>query len=152
MTKKYLEAIEEFVAEKKIAVVGVSRTPNKFGNYIFKALLKKGYHVLPVNPQMEKIFDYQCYPNLRSLPDKVGGAVVVVNPPRAEEVVKDAHSAGIPRVWLQQGSESAASVKFCRDHGIPVISGECILMFAHPVGFLHRIHRFFWNIFHRINQ
>ena len=37
------KSVEEFLSQNKIAVVGVSRKRNKFGNVIYRVLKKKGY-------------------------------------------------------------------------------------------------------------
>jgi predicted CoA-binding protein len=139
-------AVADFVAQRNLAVVGVSRGGIKFGNMAFKALKEKGYRVFPVNPRAEEIGGERCYPNLRALPETVGGVLVVVPPKETEQVVRDAAAAGISRVWLQQGAESKAAIRFCEESGIQVIHGECILMFAQPVVSFHRWHQRLWKM------
>jgi uncharacterized protein len=141
--------VEEFVRQKKFAVVGVSQEPKKFGSYIFKELSNKGFDVFPVNPHLEKFENRICYKSLREIPEKIDVAILTVKPERTEPIVRDAVAAGITRIWFQQGSKSTAAVKFCKENGIKVIAGGCILMFAPPVSSFHRFHRFIWNIFHR---
>jgi predicted CoA-binding protein len=80
----------------------------------------------------------------------VGGVVVVLPPSATEKLVRDAAEAGIKRVWLQQGSESAAAIQYCENSGIAVVHGHCMLMFAEPVGLLHRIHRGIWRLIGRM--
>lgn len=53
----------------------------------------------------------------------------------------EAAECGIRRIWMQQGAESAEAVGFCERAGIPVVHGECILMFAEPPAWIHRAHR-----------
>ncbi len=139
-------AVADFVAQRKLAIVGVSRGGIKFGNMAFKALREKGYRVFPVNPHAEKIGGERCYPNLRALPETVGGVLVVVPPKETEQVVRDAAAAGIGRVWLQQGAESQAAILFCEENGLEVVHGECILMFAQPVVSFHRWHQWLWKV------
>jgi predicted CoA-binding protein len=67
----------------------------------------------------------------------------VLHPEETEKVVKEAAAAGITRIWLQNGAESAAAIDYCGAHGMSVIHGECILMFAEPAERFHRVHRFF---------
>jgi len=69
-----------------------------------------------------------------------------LKPAQAEQVVRDAAAAGIRRVWLQQGAESATAIRFCEEHGISAVHGECILMFAEPAAFSHRAHRWVWKL------
>jgi len=75
----------------------------------------------------------------------VGGVLIVVPPAQAEKVVRAAHAAGIPRVWMQQGSESETAVRFCKENGIAEVHGECILMFAGKSAF-HKPHRWLWQL------
>lgn len=148
MTSK--ETVEGFLAQKTLAVVGVSRGGKKFGNTILADLKAKGYEVYPVNPQAETIGGERCYPNLAALPKRPGGVVTVVPPAATQEVVREAKAAGISRVWMQQGSESQEAIRFCTENGIEVVHGECIMMFAEPVVSIHRFHRWIWKLFGRL--
>lgn len=139
MTSKKL--VEDFVAEKNIAVVGVSHTGKGFGYAAYKELKSKGYNVYPVNPNAHEIDGEKCYPSLLALTGKVNAALLVVPPFAAREVVKDADSAGIKKIWMQQGSESEEAVTFCEETGIDVVQKECILMFTEPSAFIHRAHK-----------
>jgi len=140
------EAISDFLAQRTLAVVGVSRNHRKFGYSVYQALKGKGYRVLPVNPHAETIAGEQVYKSLESLPQKVDGVVVVVSPLHAQQVVREAFEAGIRRVWMQQGSESSGAVRYCEEQGMSVVYGKCILMFTEPVTSFHKIHRWVWKI------
>ena len=139
-------SINEFLAQKKLALIGISRSGKKFGNMIFKELKSKGYHVFPINPNVESIQNERCYPSLKALPEQVGGVIVVVPPVQTEKIVYDVASAGIKQVWMQQGSESKSAIQFCKENGISVVEGECILMFVKPVKLFHRMHRGIWKL------
>lgn len=139
-------AVDDFVAQRKLAIIGVSRGGKKFGNMAFKTLKDNGYRVFPINPHAESIAGERCYPDLKSLPEPVQGVLVVVPPNETEQVVREAAAAGIRRVWMQQGAESAAAIRFCEENGISVVHGECILMFAQPVVSIHRFHRWMWKV------
>lgn len=103
--------IDDFISQRSLAIVGVSRKGNKFGNNAFKELKTKGYKLTLVHPSGEIIEGQQTYPSLKALPEKVGGVLVVVPPAQAEKVVHEAHEEGIDRVWLQQGAESKAAIQ-----------------------------------------
>jgi len=139
MTSKKL--IEDFLSEKNIAVVGVSRNDKKFGYTIFKELKTKGYNVYPVNPNASNIDGEKCYPSLLALQGKVKAAILVIPPLAAREAVKDAYTAGIKKIWMQLGSESEEAISYCKEVGIDVIHNECVLMFAEPAAFFHRAHK-----------
>jgi predicted CoA-binding protein len=144
MTSK--AAMQDFLAQKTLAVVGVSRSGNKFGNMAYRELKAKGYQVIPVHPQAEVVDGDKAYPSLAAIPQKPGGVLVVVPPAQAEKVIQDAAQAGISHVWLQQGAESPAAIQYCKDNGISLVHNECIMMFAEPVGFGHNIHRWIWGL------
>lgn len=133
--------VDEFIAQKLLAVVGVSRSKQKFGNTIFIDLKSKGYKVFAINPNVESVEGEKCYPNLAALPEKVGGVIFVVPPAVVEKALPDVKAAGIERVWMQQGSSSPAAVEFCQQNNIKCVAGECILMFAAPDAWYHRFHR-----------
>jgi predicted CoA-binding protein len=138
--------VEDFIAQKKIAVVGVSRKKTKFGNAIYKELKQKGYNVFPINPHINTFEGDTCYPDLLSLPEKVEAVIINVPPVQTEKIVKEAKQAGINKVWLQQGSQSEAAEQYCKENGIDCVSNECILMFAQPSAFIHRAHRWVWGV------
>lgn len=143
MTSKKL--VDEFLLQKKIAVVGVSRKKTKFGNAIFKELKQKGYEVIAINPHLSEFEGDVCYPNLNSIPEKVDAVVINISPAQTDKVVREAKEVGISKVWLQQGSQSEAAIKFCEENGMECVSNECILMFAQPSAFIHRAHRWIWG-------
>ena len=142
--------IDEFLAQKTLAIVGVSRTGKKFGNAILRDLTKLGYRLLPVHPEAAEVDGHRAYPSFAALPEPAGGVIIVVPPAQAESVVKAAADHGIRRVWLQQGAESPAAVRFCEENGISVVHGECVLMFLKPsTSWIHGAHRWVWDLIGR---
>lgn len=139
MTSK--AAVEEFMAGRRLAFVGVSRTGKGFGSGAYRELKTKGYVLFPVHPAAETFDGDPCIGSLAELAGKVDGVVVVVSPPEALKVVQQASAAGIGRVWLQQGAESAEALTWAREHGMQLIHGECILMFVEHGAWFHRAHR-----------
>lgn len=91
MTSK--AAVADFVAQRKLAVVGMSRKKAKFGNLAFKELKRKGYKLFPVHPHAEQLEGERCYPSLAALPEPVDGVLVIVPPAQAEQVVREAAAA-----------------------------------------------------------
>ena len=138
--------IEEFLAQPVLAVVGVSRDSKKFGSKVYSDLRRKGYQTFAVNPNVHVIGDSPCYPSFQALPKRVDGVVFVVPPGETEKMVQEVAEVGIRRVWMQQGSESQDAIRFCEENNISVVAGECILMFAEPAEFYHRVHRWAWGV------
>lgn len=141
-----LSTVNDFLCQKQLAVVGVSHTGKKFSNIVYKELKSKGYQVFPVNPNTESISGEKCFPNLKSLPEKVGGVVIITKPSETEKIVREASALGIKHIWIQQGAESDEAIHFCKEQNVNVIYSECILMFAEPAAFFHRAHRWVWGV------
>ena len=141
--------IDEFLQQPTLALAGLSRGGKKFGNAVLRDLTSKGYEVLPVHPEAEEIDGTPCFPSLEVLPKKAGGLVLVVPPSQTEIMVQRAREAGINRVWMQQGAESEAAIAYCEEHGMDVVSGKCIMMFADPRG-VHKFHHWLWGLFGKL--
>ena len=141
--------IEDFLSRPAMALFGMSRSGKKFGNYAYRALVAKRYRVYPVHPTASSIDGIRCYSRLSELPERVNAVLVVVPPPQAVDVIRDAAAVGIRHVWLQQGAESPEAVRVGAELGLDVVAGECILMFAQPTG-IHKAHRWLRQITHRL--
>lgn len=138
-TKPTLDSlVGDFLAQRRIAVAGVSRSGESAANGIYKKLKGEGYEVVPVNPNADEFEGDRCYPSLTAIPGGVDGAVLVTRPEVTEALVRQCAEAGIPRVWMHQSFASAgtsvspAAVAFCEQHGIAVIAGGCPMMFCSP--------------------
>jgi len=141
------QAIQDFVNGKRIAVVGVSRDGEKFGNTAFTELAARGYQVFAVHPTAQEIAGTRCYPNLAALRGQVDGALVVVSPHQAVSVLREAAATGLKNVWLQQGAESPEALALARDLKLNLVAKKCILMYAPPVRSFHAWHRVFARLF-----
>jgi predicted CoA-binding protein len=134
--------IDDFLAQRKIAFVGVSRNSKKFSNTVYLALKQRGYQLYPINAHADQLEGDRCYRSLAELPEKVDGAMIMVPPAASEDLVRQCSEAGIRRVWLGQGAVSAEAVRYGHEKGIALVDGACPMMFAEPVSFGHRCHRF----------
>jgi predicted CoA-binding protein len=141
------QAIQDFIEGKRLAVVGVSRSGKKFGNTILTELKQRGYQALIVHPEAQEIGGEPCYPNLAALQGKVDGVVICLPPRQSGQAVREAVQAGVKKIWLQQGAESAEVLALARELGVEPISGKCILMYAQPVRSFHAWHRAFAKLF-----
>ncbi len=139
--------IEGFLAQKTLAIVGRSRAPQSFSANAAKELKAKGYRIYAVNPNASEVQGEKCYPSLAALPEKVEGVLFLTPSIATGGAVQQAVEAGVTHFWIQQGAESADAINFCKEKNLRAVTGHCILMFAEPVGYLHRIHRFFKGLF-----
>jgi len=121
--------IVEFLDRKNVfAVVGASRNPEKYGHQVYKDLRNAGYRVYPVNPNTNEILGDRCYPSLQALPVKPDVVDLVVPPKITEQVVKTCKKLGIKKVWMQPGSEAETAISFCRENGIDIVHGVCVMV------------------------
>ena len=144
--------IDRVLGAQRIAVAGVSRKKDKFGSVVFRELRTKGLDVIPINPHMTTFMDTPCYPSVDALPDDVDALITIVKPKATLEVVQTAQKKGIRLIWMQQGSESEEAVEYCRKNGMDLVLKECILMYAEPVGSIHRFHRGLAKLFGRYQR
>lgn len=133
-------AAQDFLAQKRIAVAGVSRSREEAANLIYRKLRETGHDVFAINPNADTVEGELCYPDLKSIPEKVDGVVMVTRPEVTEKLVAECVELDIPRVWMHRSlgnSVSEKAVQMCRQHGITVIPGGCPMMFCQPVDFGH---------------
>jgi len=138
-----LEIINHFVEDKNLALIGVSRNRQKFGNALLKELTNLGYTIYPVHPELEHAEGAKCYHSIDELPENVENLLLVVQPKATEEIVEGLNSGKIKRVWMHKGMGSGCSsikaISTCKEKGIDVVYGFCPMMFLSNSG-MHRFH------------
>lgn len=144
-----MKDVAVFLSAGKYAVAGVSRDPKKFGNVVFKTLLKKGMDVVPVNPAADTINGVKCYNSVSDLPSDIKGVIFMTPKEETLSVAREAISKGIKNLWIQQGAESKATISELEKENLNLIHNECIMMFWKPDG-VHSFHRFLKKIFGRL--
>ena len=130
--------VEEFLAEKRLAVVGVSRTRG-FGNTAWHELRRQGYKAFPVNAAADEVEGERCYRRLADVPGPPRAVLAVVPPAETEKLVDECARLGVKHLWMQQGSESEAAIRAAEAAGLNVVHHACVLMYAEPRG-VHRWH------------
>ena len=140
------EAAAAFLANKRIAVTGVSRRATDHGsNTVYKRLRDRGYEVFAVNPNADEVEGAQSYHDLKSIPGGVDAVVIATAPDKAEGTMRECDELGIKQVWMHRsygaGSVSDSATAYGREHGITVIDGGCPLMFEPTADFGHKVMR-----------
>lgn len=140
------DAATDFLATKRIAVTGVSRSAGQHGsNVVYQRLRDRGYEVFAVNPNAETVEGDPAYPSLSAIPGGVEAVVIGTRPATAEATVRECAELGITQVWMHRsvdaGSVSAEATEYGRAHGITVIDGGCPLMFGPTSDFGHKCMR-----------
>ena len=140
------DATAAFLANNRVAVTGVSRTPKDHGsNTVYKRLRDRGYEVFAVNPNADEVEGDHCYQDLKSIPGGVQAVVIGTRPEVAEDTMRECAELGITQVWMHRGpgggSVSDAATTYGRQRGITVIDGGCPCMFEPTADFGHKIMR-----------
>ena len=131
------DLVQDFLAQKNIAVVGVSDKRDTGCNLAYRKFKKERYTVSAVNPRITTFEGDPCYPDLKSIPEKPDAVFILTNPKVTEQVVQQCVDLGIKRVWMHcmmgtkpgiaagMSSVSQDAVPMCRENGITVIPGAC---------------------------
>lgn len=138
--------IEYFLTCKRLAMVGVSHNPKDFSRRLFAEFCRRGYDMVPVNPQMTEVGGSRCFARLQDVAPPVAGVLVMTAPEISARIVRDADEAGIDHVWLYGvGGRRAvykAAVNYCEQRAIRLVVGYCPYMFFPETPFFHRFHGF----------
>lgn len=149
--------VQDFLAQKKIAVVGVSDRRETGCNLAYRKFKEAGYAVFAVNPRLTTFDGAPCYPDLKSIPEKPDAVFILANPKVTEQIVQQCVDLAIKRVWMHcmmgtkpglaasMTSVSQDAVQMCRQNGITVIPGSCPNQFLKP-DFGHAMMRMIWRI------
>jgi len=141
-----IEVIENFLSQKRLALVGVSGQEKDFTRSLFREFVRRGYDAVPVNPKATEIDGRRCYAKVQDIAPPVDGVLIMTPPKVSESVVMECAASGIQRIWLYravgQGSVSKAAVSYCKAHNINVVPGYCPHMFWKDTPFIHRFHGF----------
>ena len=154
--------VQNFLAQKKIAVVGVSDKRDTGCNLSYGKFKENGYQVYAVNPRITSFNGDPCYPDLKSIPDKPDAVFILASPKVTEQIVQQCVDLGIKHVWMHcmmgtkpglaagMTSVSQDAVGMCKANGIAVIPGSCPNQFLKP-DFGHGMMRSMWRLFGFMN-
>ncbi len=144
MSAPSLAAIEQFLANPRLAILGVSRNPNSYSQSVLHTLLKLEYQALPVNPQAAGMEGTTCFPSVLDIKPAPAAAILLVPDDQLAEATRDCLRAGVRHLWFRHqetpGSETARAAAAARVNDANVITGECPLMFLPAAGWIHRAH------------
>ena len=126
--KEVFDALRSKGPDTRIAVVGASNNPEKYGNIIVRNLAAKGYTVLPVNPREKVIAGLPAYPSLRNVPGPVHVVSFVTPPPMTRKVLEEVAALGLPHVFLQDGSFDEDVLRYAATAPFKTVYHACIMV------------------------
>ncbi len=138
--------VQNFLAQKRIAVVGVSDKRETGCNAAYQKFKDAGYEVFAVNPRIASFQGDACYPDLDALPTKPDAVFILANPKVTDQIVSQCVDLGVKHVWMHcmmgtkpglatsTTSVSPTAVDVCKANGISVIPGSCPNQYLNPDG------------------
>ena len=121
------EQIKQILQDaNNIAVVGLSDDPSKTSHMVSEAMQRKGYRIIPVNPNASEILGEKCYPTLADVPEPIDIVNVFRRPEHTPPIAKDAVAAGAKVLWLQLGIANDEAAAIAEEGGLTVIMDRCI--------------------------
>jgi len=136
--------VQDFLAQKRIAVVGVSDKRETGCNLGYRKFKEAGYAVYAINPRLTSFEGDPCYADLISIPEKPDAVFILANPAVTDQIVQQCVDLGIKHIWMHclmgtkpglaasMTSVSQEAVQMCAENGITVIPGSCPNQFLNP--------------------
>ncbi len=131
-------SLKPFFDSDGVAIIGATNKPNKLSYGIVKNLSLYGFKggIYPVNPKVDNILDYQCYPDILSVPDPVDLAVIVLPAGIILPVIQDCEKRGIKAITVisggfkelgPEGEELEKKIlQFVKEHNMRMVGPNCV--------------------------
>jgi predicted CoA-binding protein len=112
---------------KTVAVIGASNDRHKFGNKALRAFARRGYAVIPINPNEAEIEGHKTYATVLDVPGAIDLATVYVQPHVGVKIMDQLAQKGVPEVWLNPGADGADVVARARALGLSTVQACSII-------------------------
>ncbi len=122
------ETIKRILGEcKTIAVVGLSSNPFRPSNGVASFMKKKGYKIIPVNPNETEVLSEKAFATLSDITEKIDLVDIFRRSDEAGKVVDEAIKIGAKAIWLQEGVINQDAAKRAENAGMMVVMDRCWL-------------------------
>ena len=139
-----VDSAHEFLSQRSLALVGVSRNEKDYSRWLLRRLQKSGYTVFAVNPHGGEIDGMHCYKTIAEIPVPVDGALLMTPEKTLPHVIGECVAAGISRVWIYGVGHPRKLDEetriFCEQHRVQIINGLCPMMLLPDAAWPHHLH------------
>ncbi|MEJ5350055.1 MAG: CoA-binding protein [Melioribacteraceae bacterium] len=129
MNKELIEICKLLKKSKRIAVIGISRNPDKISRIIAEFLINKGYEVFGVNPNFNNANGIKVYSRLIDIPYDIDIVNVFRKSQDIPEIIPDVIKKNPGALWLQQGIRNDNAVQPVIENGIFTVQDKCIMVY-----------------------
>ncbi len=127
--------IKKMLELKTIAVVGLSKDPEKDSHRVALYLKQQGYKIIPVNPNADAVLEQICFPSLSKIPPEIASMIEVVDVFRPSEetleiLLQTLRLRGaygkVKGIWLQEGIKNAKTEKYAKQAKMLFVQDKCM--------------------------
>lgn len=119
--------IKKIFSLKNVAVIGMSKHPEKAAHYVPKYLVEQGYNIIPINPTTTEILERKCHHSITEVDQPIDIVDVFRPSDQVLPVVEEAIRMKPKVIWLQQGIHNLEAEELARNKGIKVVFNRCML-------------------------
>jgi predicted CoA-binding protein len=109
-----------------IAVVGLSADWYRPSYFAAKYMQEHGFRIIPVNPKYPEILGERCYPDLKSIPEKVDIVDVFRKSEDCAPIAREAAAIGAKALWLQIGVMNDEARQIADTAGMDFVQNRCV--------------------------
>ena len=113
--------------QKTVAVIGASSNRDKFGNKALRAFERRGYNVIPINPNEPEVEGHKTYASVLDVPIPIDMATVYVPVRPGVSVMEQLAQKGVAEVWLNPGADDERVVARAKELGLKVVQACSII-------------------------
>jgi len=121
------DEIKQIFSFKNVAVIGMSKYPEKAAHYVPKYLSEQGFNILPINPNSSEILTKKCYSSVTEVDEPIDIVDVFRPSDQVLPFVKEAIKMKPKVIWLQEGIHNQEAEELARKEGIKVVFNRCML-------------------------
>jgi len=144
-----LQHINHFLQEHRLALIGASRNHKHFSRLVMADYQKRGYEILPVNPNLHDLDGQKCWHSVAEIAPIPSAAMIMVPASQFERTVRETADAGVKTIWLVRSKTDkqarASAIDYCRSKNIAVIDAACPMMYLKETALPHAIHGWIWK-------
>ena len=108
-----IKLTKSFLNPSSIAIIGASSNEKKTGSRIQRFLIAHGYKgkIFPVNPNRDNIFGLRCYPDLKTINEKIDHIFIALDGNKIIEAIKEAVSLNVKCATILSGGFSESGLE-----------------------------------------